>query len=68
MLSVSLEEIIKKAIEELNSGKINDRVETFVDYKSKYAILKPSVKVEINLCKGVTAKLDISDLFKEELK
>ena len=25
MLSVSLEEIIKKAIEELNNGKINDR-------------------------------------------
>lgn len=68
MVTLTLEEVIKKTIQNLLDGKVDERVESFVDYKSQYAVLKPSVKVEINLTKGVVAKIDISDFFKEEIK
>lgn len=68
MVTLTLEEVIKKTIKNLLDGKVDERVESFVDYKSQYAVLKPSVKVEINLTKGVVAKIDISDFFKEEIK
>lgn len=65
---MSLEELIKQEIENINNGKIDERVLNFYDFKSKYAVLKPMVKVNIELTKGVTATIDISDYFKEELK
>ena len=65
---MSLEELIKQEIENINNGKIDERVLNFYDYKSKYCVLKPMVKVNIELTKGVTATIDISDYFKEELK
>ena len=68
MVTLTLEEVIKKTIKNWLDGKVDERVESFVDYKSQYAVLKPSVKVEINLTKGVVAKIDISDFFKEEIK
>lgn len=68
MVTVSLEEIVKKCIKNLLDGKVDDRVISFTDYKSKYAVLKPEVKVEISLTKGVVATIDVSDFFKEELK
>lgn len=67
MLTYTLEEIIKQSIKELANKKINDRVESFVDYKSQYAVLKPSVKVEISLSDGIVAKLNVTDLFEKEL-
>ena len=65
---MSLEELIKKEINNILEGKFDDRVLNYYDYKSKYAVLKPMVKVNIELTKGVTATIDISDYFKEELK
>ena len=67
MLTYTLEEIIKQSIKELANKKINDRVESFVDYKSQYTVLKPSVKVEISLSDGIVAKLNVTDLFEKEL-
>lgn len=67
MLTYTLEEIIKQSIKELANKKINDRVESFIDYKSQYAVLKPSVKVEISLSDGIVAKLNVTDLFEKEL-
>jgi len=67
MVTVSLEEMIKNAIKNLLNGKVDERVESFTDYKNQYAVLNPSVKVEVSLKKGVVAKIDISDFFTEEL-
>lgn len=68
MVSLSLEEVIKQEIKNLLDGKVDERVESFVDYKSQYAVLKPSVKIEVNLTKGIVAKIDVSDFFTEEIK
>jgi len=65
---MSLEEVVKQQIKNLQDGKVNERVESFVDYKNKYAVLKPSVKVEISLTKGIVATIDVSDFFTEEIK
>lgn len=63
-----LEELIKNLIEGLKEGKLSERMDTYIDYKNPYTVLKPSVKVEVELSKGVVAKFDISDFFKEALK
>ena len=68
MVSLSLEEIVKQTIRNLLDGKVDERVESFVDYKNQYAVLKPSVKLEISLTKGIVAKVDVSDFFTEEIK
>lgn len=68
MVTLTLEEVVKKAIKNLSEGKVDDRVTSFVDYKNPYAILKPKVTVNIELTKGITATVDVSDFFKEELK
>ena len=60
-------ELIKREIKNISDGKISTRVLNFNDFKSKYSVLKPMVKVEIELTKGVIATIDISDYFKEEL-
>mgnify|MGYP007111737581 CR=1 FL=1 len=65
---MTLEELLKKEIEKIKKGKIDERIVSFVDYKNKYAILKPAVKVEVSLTKGVVATIDISDYFEEEVK
>lgn len=54
-----LEDIIKEVIE----TKKSDRITTYIDYKKKYVILNPSVKVEIELPEGKVIKLDVTDLF-----
>ena len=65
---MTLEQLIKKEIENVKNGIVDDRINTFVDYKSKYAVLRPEVKVEISLSKGVVATIDVSDYFREEIK
>lgn len=66
---MELEELIKKIISYINEGKIVDsRIVNFVNYQNKYAILKPSVTVKVELTKGVVVKIDVTDYFKEELK
>ena len=65
---MTLEELIKNEIENLKNGKVDSRVNSFVDYKSRYAVLNPGVKVEISLTQGIVATVDISDYFKGEVK
>jgi len=65
---MTLEELIRSEIENIKNGIVGDRVDSFVDYKNKYAILKPEVKVEVSLTRGVVAKIDVSDYFTEDLR
>ena len=65
---MTLEELIKHEIENIKNGIVGKRIDSFVDYKNKYAILKPEVKVEVSLTSGVVAKIDVSDYFAEEIK
>lgn len=66
---MELNNLIKNVIEDLKNGSVkNDRLVSFVDYKNKYAILKPAITIKIELTKGVVAKVDITDYFMEELK
>ena len=64
---MTLEELIKNEIENLKNGKVDNRVNSFVDYKNKYAVLKPGVTIEISLTQGIVATIDISDYFKGEI-
>lgn len=64
----SLNDLIADSIKELNEGKVGGRVDSYVDYKSRFVVLKPSVKVEIALTGGKVVKIDISDYFEGVLK
>ena len=64
----TLEELITRLVKNLDSEKFDKRVESYYDYKSKYVVLKPSVKVEIALTEGKVVKIDVSDYFKEVVK
>lgn len=63
-----LEELIKKIISKSRVDTLDHRVESFVDYKNKYMILKPSVKVTIELTEGKVIKADVTDYFEKSLK
>lgn len=65
---MNLEQLIKKEIEDLKNGKINERVTSFQNYGNKYAVLKPKVVTHVELAKGVVADIDISDYFVEDVK
>ena len=65
---MTLEQLIKSEIENLKNGKVDSRVNSFVDYKSKYAVLKPGVTIEISLTQGIVATVDVSDYFKGEVE
>lgn len=65
---MDLEQLIKKEIEDLKNGKINERVTSFQNYGNKYAVLKPKVVAHIELGKGIVADINISDYFEEEVK
>ena len=68
MVTVSLEEVVRQAIENLLNGRVDKRVVSFTDYKNQYSVLKPKVTVQIELTKGIVAQVDVSDYFTEELK
>lgn len=63
-----LKELIVESIKDIEKGDLSDRVVAYNDYKQKYVVPKPSVKVEIELTSGKVAKLDITDYFKGEIK
>ena len=63
-----LEELVKRIIQNIDTEKFDERVETYVNYNSKYTVLKPSVKVEVELTCGKIFKFDVSDYFKEDIK
>lgn len=59
----SLEDFIKSVIEGIMQGKIDPRVESYTDYKNRFTVLKPTVKVEVELTSGKVAVFDITDYF-----
>lgn len=63
-----LEELIKRIIRELDENSLDDRIDNYTDYKSKYIILKPTVKVDVELTCGKVIKIDVSDYFKEVIR
>lgn len=67
METLTLEQLIKQQIKNLNNGVVDKRVNSYVDFKSKYAILKPTVTIEIALKNGIKATIDISDYFEKEI-
>lgn len=62
-----MKELITKIIQDLKEGKIDSRIEKFIDYKNKYTILRPTVKVEVELTDGKVAVVDVTDYFTEVL-
>lgn len=61
--------LITQIIQDLGSEKkIDSRVVSYDNYKSKYVVLKPSVTVEVALTDGKVIKIDISDYFKGVIK
>lgn len=64
----SLEELIKRIISSIEIDKLDKRIEDYTDYKSKYVVLKPAVKVTIELTSGKIVKLDVTDYFEGEVK
>ena len=64
----SLESLIRRIVEDVRNGKADGRILSYVDYKTKYAILKSKVSVEVELTEGKVVKFDVSDYFKELLE
>lgn len=64
----SLQELITRLIKDLDVERLDGRIERYVDYKSKYTVLKPSVKVEIELTEGKVVTIDVTDYFKGVVK
>ena len=64
-----VDEIIRSAIADAIAGTIkSERVVSYIDYKAKYTVLKPTVRVTIELTSGKILTLDVSDEFEKELK
>jgi len=64
----TLEELIKRVVTELENNTINERIDVYNDYKTKYVVLKPKVKVKIELTNGKIAEIDVTDYFKGVVK
>lgn len=63
----SLESLIRRIVEDVRNGKADDRVLSYVDYKTKYVVVKSKISVEVELTEGKVVKFDVSDYFKELL-
>lgn len=58
-----LKSLITRIVEGLENETLDKRIVKYIDYKTKYTILKPSVKVEVELTDGKVAQFDVSDYF-----
>lgn len=63
-----LKELISRIVRDLEDNEIDERIVSFTDYKRKYVILKPSVKVNIELTNGRVACIDVTDYFEGVVK
>ena len=63
-----LVEFITKVIEHIDDDKLDPAVEEYKNYKSRYVIPKPHVRVQIELTSGKVATIDITDYFKGVIK
>lgn len=64
----SLESLIRRIVEDVRNGKTDGRVLSYVDYKTKYVVVKSKISVEVELTEGKVVKFDVSDYFKELLE
>lgn len=63
-----LKSLITRVVEGLENDILDKRIIKYIDYKTKYTILKPSVKVEVELTDGKVAQFDVSDYFEGVIK
>lgn len=63
-----LQELIKRVIQNLDVEKLDKRITSFTDYKSRYVVLKPKVKVTIEMTEGKVIEMDVSDYFEGDVK
>lgn len=64
----SLESLIRRIVDDVRNGKTDGRVLSYVDYKTKYVVVKSKISVEVELTEGKVVKFDVSDYFKELLE
>lgn len=55
--------LIANIIQNIDAEKLDSRIDSYADYKSKYVVLKPSVKVDVELTNGKKFTIDITDYF-----
>lgn len=65
---MGLEEKLKEVFENVEKGIMNPEVFYFHDSKSKFTNLTPRVVVEVEFTDGKTAKIDVTEYFKEVVK
>ena len=58
-----LRELIANIIQNIDFEKLDSRIDSYVDFKSKYVVLKPSVKVDVELTNGKKFSIDVTDYF-----
>lgn len=58
-----LQKLLTNIIKGLDKEHLDNRINTFVDYKTKYVVLKPCVKVKVELTEGKIFEIDITDYF-----
>lgn len=61
-----IETLVNGIIDSMRSGKMDPRIVSFTDYKSKYVVLAPKVSVNVELTDGKVFKVDVTDYFFKE--
>lgn len=68
MKKAPLEEVVSEIIQNVDVEKLDKRIDTYADYKSKYVVLQPKVKVSVELTNGKKFTIDVTDYFKGVIK
>lgn len=61
-------EELKEILNNVKEGKMDDKIISFTDYKSKYVHLKPRVTLTAEFTDGKAVVVDITEYFKEVVK
>lgn len=59
----TLEKLITEIVKNLEDEKLDERIDFYNNYKTRYVVLKPSVKVRVELTEGKIAEIDVTDYF-----
>ena len=63
-----LEKIVSEIIQNVDVEKLDKRIDTYTDFKSKYVVLKPVVKVSVELTSGKKFTIYVTDYFEGVIK
>lgn len=63
-----LRSLIKRIIENIDVERLDKRIVSYTDYKTKFVVPKPKVIVEIEMTDGKIAKIDVTDYFEGVIK